>query len=242
MKSRKNKKTFSLSLGNIVIGIVIIVAIIMLVLKISGKLGNTTNKQDIYQSANNMFTDSELKSVDKNEDYKRKSKLKMKDLNIGEIYCGMKLEDMISVLGECDNIYESSLTQDLNYETYRYDNHNIIIDIDKDAKIVKAISYAGNSLENKKGIKIGSTVSEVISSYHSEKNISKYENNQGTYKVLYNSDDVFDYLYNEEKEDKSFGYIYEYEEEVYSVEYIQDGMTLRFEFLDNKVSLITMSY
>ena len=239
MKSKKSKKTFSLSIGSIFIIIVIILAIVFAIFKING---NTTSKQDIYQSSNSEFTDSKLKSVDKNEDYKRKSELKMKDLNIGELYCGMKLEDMISVLGECDNIYESSLTQDLNYETYRYDNHNIIIDIDKDTKIVKAISYAGNSFENKKGIKIGSTVSEVIAAYHSEKNIAKYENNQGTYKVLYNSDDVFDYLYNNVTEDKSFGYIYEYEGEIYSIEYVEDGMKLRFEVLDNKVSLINMSY
>lgn len=242
MKSKKTKKAFSLSLGTIVIGIIVIMLIILLIIKLNGKFSRTTNKQEIYESSNSEFTNSELKSVDENEAYKRNSKLKMKDLNIGELYCGMKLEDMISILGECNNIYETSLTQDLNYETYRYDYHNIIIDVDKDTKIVKAISYAGNSFENKKGISIGSSVEDVISAYHSEKNIAEYENNQGTYKVLYNSDDVFDYLYNDSKEDKSLGYIFEYEDEIYSIEYIEDGMNLRFQILNNTVSLITMSY
>lgn len=239
MKSKKSKKTFSLSIGTIVIGIIVILTIVLLVFKLNG---DTTSKQDVYKSSNSTFSDSELKSVDKNEDYKRKSKLKMKDLNIGELYCGMKLEEMISILGECNNIYESSLTKDLNYKTYRYDNHNLIIDIDKDTETIKAISYSGNSFENKRKIKIGSTIEKVISSYHSEKNLGRYENEQGTYIVLYNSDDVFDYLYNGIEEDKSFGYIYEYEGEIYSIEYVEDGMNLRFEFLDNKVSLITMSY
>ena len=242
MKSKKTKKTFSLSLGNIIIGIIIIVAIVMLILYISGRIGNTNSKKEVYESNNSMFTNSELKSVDKNEDYKSNSKIKMKDLNIGELYCGMKLDDMISVLGECNNIYESSLNKDLNYQTYKYDNYNLIIDIDKDTQVIKAISYAGNNFENKKGIKIGSTVADVISAYHSEKNIGTYENNQGTYKVLYNSDDVFDYLYNDAKDGKSLGYMYQYEGGTYAIEYIEKGMKLRFEFLDNKVSLIAMSY
>ena len=242
MKSKKSKKTFSLSIGTIVIGIIIIIAIVMLIIKINGNFGNTTNKQDIYQSTNSMFSNSELKVVEKNSNYKYAKKLSMKDLNIGEIYCGMKLGDMISILGECENIYESSLVKDLNYQTYKYDNYNLIIDIDKNTEIVKAITYSGNSFENKKGIRIGSTVSEVISAYHSEKNIAKYENNQGTYKVLYNSDDVFDYLYNNIQEDKSLGYIFEYEGEIYSIEYIEDGIRLSFEFLGNKVSNIAMSY
>jgi len=239
MKSKKSKKTFSLSIGTIVIGMAIISALFIIFINLNV---GTTSKKDIYQSNNSTITDTELKSVNKNEDYKRKPKLKKKDLNIGQIYCGMKLEDMISVLGECDNIYESSLTKDLKYKTYRYDNLNIIIDIDNDNKLVKAISYAGNSFTNKKGIKIGSTVSEVISAYHSEKNIAKYENNQGIYNVLYNSDDVFDYLYNNITVDKSLGYIYEYEEEIYAIEYIEDNIALRFKFLNNKVSLISMSY
>ena len=235
----KTKKTFSLSLGNIFVGLIIILSIVILIIKING---STVNKKEIYQSTNSAFTDLVLKSVDKNVSYKRKSKLKMKDLNIGKIHCGMKLEDMISVLGECDNIYQSSLNQDLNYETYRYDNYNIVVQIDKNTEIIKQISYAGNSFQNKKGIKIGSNVSEVISAYHSEKKIATYENNQGIYKVLYNSDDLFDYLYEEEKIDKSLGYVYEYEGETYFIEYIEDEINLKFEFLDNKVSLITMSY
>ena len=235
----KSKKTFSLPLGVIIVGIIAIICIVLYVFRMNG---NTTNKQDIYKSNNSMFSDSELKSVDKNEDYKRKNKLKMKDLNIGDIYCGMKLEDMISVLGECDNIYESTLTEDLNYKTYRYDNYDIIIDIDKDKEVIKALTYEGNDFENKKGIKRGSSISEVISSYHSEKNIARYENNQGTYKVLYNSNDFFDYLYNNQTEDKSFGYIYEYQEETYAIEYMEDGMKLRFEFLEDKVNRIVMSY
>ena len=161
MKSKKSKKTFSLSIGTIVIGLVIIVGIIILIMKMTGKIGNTTNKQDVYQSNNNLFSNSELKALEENNNYKREKKIQFKDLNIGEIYCGMKLSDMISVLGECNNIYESSLVKNLNYQTYRYDNYNLIIDIDKNTEIVKAISYAGNHFENKKGIKIGSTISEV---------------------------------------------------------------------------------
>ena len=240
MKSIKAKKTFSLSLGVILIGVIIIVSIIILIFNISGKTRNTSNKQNIYQSNNSMFSDSELKSVSQNENYKRINKIKMKDLNIGDISCGMKLEDMISVLGECTNIYEG--VGEENYKTYRYDNYNLIIDIDKKTEIIKAISYLGNNFENNRGIKIGSTVSEVISSYHSEKNMGRYENNQGTYIVLYNSDDVFDYLYNNAEDKKSLGYIYEYNGEIYTIEYIEEGMKLRFEILDNKVSLISMSY
>jgi len=184
MKSNKDKKTFSLSVGTIVIGIIVLTIIVIFIVNMNG---GTTSQEDIYESNNSMFSNSELKSVDKNEDYKRKSKLNLKDLNIGGIYCGMKLDNMISILGECNNIYESSLTKHLNYKTYRYDEYNLIIDIDKNTQKIKAISYAGNNFENKKGIKIGSSISEVISSYHSEKELAKYENNQGVYKILYNS-------------------------------------------------------
>ena len=58
-----------------IIGIIIIVAIVMLILYISGRIGNTNSKQEIYESYNNMFTNSELKSVDKNEDYKSNKKI-----------------------------------------------------------------------------------------------------------------------------------------------------------------------
>ena len=242
MKSKKTKKTFSLSLGTIIVGIIIILLITFLVIKLNGNIGSTTNKQEIYESSNSEFTNLELKSVDKNENYKHKNKIKKKDLNIGELYCGMKLEDLVSILGECDNIYESSSNKELNYETYRYSYHNLIINIDKDKQIVKEISYSGNSFQNKKGIKIGSTVSEVITSYHSEKNIGIYKNNEGIYKVLYNSNDVFDYLYNNIEDKKSLGYVYEYEGETYFIKYIEDNIELSFKFLDNKVSNIYMSY
>lgn len=237
MKQKTSKKNYSFSVGHIIIGLIVIIGIIWGIVYIVNKKNNTSSLKDIYQTNNDVFSDSQLKEIKKNEDHKNKKKISKKDLNIGEIYCGMELKDMISVLGESSQIYEEE-----TYKSYRYNNYNMVVNVNNDTQKIEEISYYGNEWENKRGIKIGSKLSKIISSYHSEKNIGVYENNKGKYNVLYNSDDVFDYLYNEESKDKSLGYIFEYEDEVYEVVYVENKSILKFDILNGQVSHITMIY
>ena len=240
-QNKKNKKSFSIPLGIIIVVVIIICVIIGIIIS---KNRNTSSTQNLYQTTNNIFSNSELKSVEENTNYKNKKKIKLKDLSIGDIQCGMSKEEMIDVLGECRTVYDGygEDYDNLNYECYRYDDYNILIDLDKESQIIKRINYFGDGFSTDRDIKIDSTVADVISAYHSEKNMGKYENNEGTYIVLYNSDDVFDYLYNDNKEDKSLGYMYQYGDKTYTIEYNEDGMQLTFNFLNDQVSHISMSY
>ncbi len=242
-KGKRTKKNFSISLGGILILLIVIIVIFCIIFfKIKGK-GNTVNMKQRYEYSSTEFSDSELKSVNKNENHKSAKKISEKDLKIGDIYCGMKSNDLVSVLGEYDEIYNRTGKEyeGLNYQTYRYSSKGFIIDVDKNTEEVKRISGYGSEIQTSRGIKIGSSVEDVLSKYHSEKKIGEYENNQGTYKVLYNSTGVFEYLYGQEVKKPSFGYIYEYNGKVYTIEYVEKDMSLKFDFLNGVVSNITIS-
>ena len=240
---KKTKKGFSISFGGIVLLLVIALLITTIIISVVRKNTKTSSKRKEYKSTNNVFMDSELVSVDENPNYKKAQKISQKDLKIGKIYCGMKLSDMKPILGDADEIYNGQGDNylNVNYQCYKYYKHNLLIDLDKATEKIKRISYYGNDLENNRGLKIGSSISEVISKYHSEKQIGKYENNKGIYKILYNSDDAFDYIYNGTTKNKSLGYMYEYMGKVYIIEYIENDIVLKFEFLDHKVNRIYMS-
>lgn len=242
-KGKRTKKNFSISLGGILVLLIVIIVIFCIIFfKVKGK-GNTVSMKQKYEYSSTEFSDSELKSISKNENHKSAKKISEKDLKIGDIYCGMKSNDLVSVLGEYDEIYNRTGKEyeGLNYQTYRYSSKGFIIDVDKNTEEVKRISGYGSEIQTSRGIKIGSSVEDVLSKYHSEKKIGEYENNQGTYKVLYNSTGVFEYLYGQEVKKPSFGYIYEYNGKVYTIEYVEKDMSLKFDFLNGVVSNITIS-